>query len=269
MIHSIGLILLGVSMATNPTTWDSLAPGLELGHLRTQEGQTGGATVVVLRIDPRHWNLDFAGISQADGARSKTAREWCGQLGFAAAINAGMFETDYKTHVGYLRVGDHVNSGHVTGYKSVAAFGPNEGQPRPPFRIFDLDSPGVTVESIVRDYRLVAQNLRLIQRPGVGKWGPQEKRWSEAALGEDDRGRILFIFSRSPFSMHELNRILLASDLGLMAAQHLEGGPEAQLYVRAGDVDLELTGSFETGFREDDTNSAAWPVPNILGVRPR
>ena len=69
--------------------------------------------------------------------------------------------------------------------------------------------------------------------------------------------------------MHDLNQELLASDIGLVAAQHLEGGPEAQLCLRARETKLEMFGSYETFFREDDNNAVAWPVPNILGVRPR
>ena len=69
--------------------------------------------------------------------------------------------------------------------------------------------------------------------------------------------------------MHDLNQELPAADIGLVAAQHLEGGPEAQLYLQAGQTKLEMFGSYETFFREDDNNAAAWPVPNILGVRPR
>jgi len=55
--------------------------------------------------------------------------------------------------------------------------------------------------------------------------------------------------------MHDLNKELLASGIGLVAAQHLEGGPEAQLYLNAGGVQLEMFGSFETSFKENDTNS--------------
>jgi hypothetical protein len=56
---------------------------------------------------------------------------------------------------------------------------------------------------------------------------------------------------------------------GIVAAQHLEGGPEAQLYLHVGDVEMELFGSYETNFREDDDNEAPWPIPNVLGVRPK
>jgi len=69
--------------------------------------------------------------------------------------------------------------------------------------------------------------------------------------------------------MHDLNNELLAAGIGIVAAQHLEGGPEAQLYLHVGSLEMEMYGSYETSFRENDSNSAAWPVPNILGLRPR
>jgi hypothetical protein len=228
----------------------------------------GDARITVLRIDPALWELEYASINRTGEALGRTAREWCGKYKLTAAINAGMFAADFKTHLGYLEFRDKVYSRRVTNYQSVAAFHPRDGK-HPPFRIFDLDAPGVSMKSILKDYSSVIQNLRLIKRPGRNVWGKQEKKWSEAALGEDKEGRILFIFCRAPFSMRDLNRELLASGIGLVAAQHLEGGPETQLYFRAGKVEQELFGSFETFFKEDDGNTVPWPIPSVLGVRPR
>lgn len=257
-------------LASTSWSWRTLAPGMDLGTLRASaRPAVGDSIITVLRIDPERWSLEFAGVSRTAGARTKNAREWCESEGFVAATNAGMFLADYKTHVGYMRSGGHINSASVNHYNSVAAYGPRAGSGRPIFRIFDRDAPGGDVQSLARDYALVAQNLRLIKRPGVNAWGERERRWSEAALGEDDTGRILFIFSRSGYNMRELARILLDSDLGIVAAQHLEGGPEAQLYVRVGDFELGYCGSFETDFVENDSNTMAWPVPNVLGIRAR
>lgn len=228
----------------------------------------GDSRITVLRIDPARWDLDLVGQSRTGAAAGRTAKQWSTEHRLTAAINAGMFAADFKTHVGYMRAGGHVNNGKVNGYQSVAAFDPRR-KGLPGFRIFDLDATGITMPAILKDYASAVQNLRLIQRPRLNKWSRQEKRWSEAALGEDDRGRILFIFCRSPLSMHDLNRELLALPLGLVSAQHLEGGPEAQLYLRAGGVELELYGSFETGFSASDGNNVAWPIPNVLGVRPK
>lgn len=266
-------ILLGlVSVLTPGTTsgWQTLAPGMDLKvFTASKPSSVGDSRIVVVRIDPHLWELEFVGMSRSGEDAMQTVRAWSGKYNLSAAINAGMFLEDYKTHVGYLRFREHVNSGRMNPYQSIAAFDPRDGSDAPGFRIFDLDELGVSLEAILDDYASVVQNLRLIKRPGLNRWSEQPKQWSEAALGEDNGGRILFIFSRSPFSMHDLNHELLSADIGLVAAQHLEGGPEAQLYLRVGEVEFELTGSYETAFIENNGQAAAWPVPNVLGVRPR
>jgi hypothetical protein len=264
------LALLPALVAGTDSGWKTLALGMELGYVTAREPSTSGdSRIAVLRLDPKLWELAAIGVSQTGESSGHTAHEWCEKHKLVAAINAGMFEGDQKTHLGYMRFRDHVYAGHVNKYQSIAAFDPRDGKDVPRFHIFDLDSPGVTLPSIQQDYDSAVQNLRLVKRPGSNQWGQQLKKWSEAALGEDDAGRILFLFSRSPFSMHDLNQELLAAGIGLVAAQHLEGGPEAQIYVHAGSFELEMFGSYETSFKESDTNSVPWPVPNVLGVRPR
>ncbi|HXB21207.1 MAG TPA: hypothetical protein VNV88_07500, partial [Candidatus Solibacter sp.] len=88
--------------------------------------QVADSKITVVRIDPGLWELEFAGISRTGESTGHTAREWCQGSKFAAAINAGMYHTDAKTHVGYLRSGEHINSNQVTKYQSVAAFGPRD-----------------------------------------------------------------------------------------------------------------------------------------------
>ena len=66
-------------------------------------------------------------------------------------------------------------------------------------------------------------------------------------------------------SKDELAKILAAPGLRLTSALYVEGGPEASLYVAAGGVTVNEVGSYETGFREDDTNVAFWDIPNVVG----
>jgi len=265
---SLGLSTL--LLARPASDWKSIGSGMDLRYVAAKKpSSVGDSRIVILRMDPRQWQLEAVGITQTGESAGHTARDWSQSRNFSAAINAGMFDKDYKTHIGYMGFPSHINNSHRNAYQSVAAFEPRDSQSLPRFRIFDLDTPGIHFEDILRDYTSVLQNLRLVKRSGLNQWSPQERKWSEAALGEDDAGRILFIYSRSPFSMHDLNNELLAAGVGLVAAQHLEGGPEAQLYVHVGATEMELYGSYETSFSENDKNSAAWPVPNILGVRPR
>jgi hypothetical protein len=265
------ILVLGIlaqSALLQAADWNQLEPGMEFRWLvASNPSQVGDSRIAVVRIDPTMWELCFVARSQAGDTKGKTAREWAADQGFAVAINAGMFASDDKTHVGYMEARGHVNSSTVSGYQSVAAFDPRDPKKRPPFRIFDLDADGVTVQAIRVEYASLVQNLRLVKKLGENRWSNQEKKWSEAALGEDKSGRILFVFSRSPFSMHDLNRELLSAEIGLVALQHLEGGPEAQLFVKGGDVELELFGSYETAFQDNDGNKVPWPIPNVLGIR--
>ncbi len=267
----IMLLFAAIAVTTEATgAWTLLSPGLELGSFAVNKtSPAGNSRITIIRIDPNRWELVLTGSSWDDKPGNKTAREWCEAHGFTAAINAGMFATDYSTHVGYMASKGHVNSSHVNHYQSVAAFHPKKEKGLPAFRIFDLDDPGVTTDSILNDYTSVVQNLRLIKRPGENRWRRQNKKWSEAALGEDRSGRVLFIFTRSPFTMHDFNRELLALGIGVVAAQHLEGGPQAQFYLHIGNVRREMFGSYETTFREHDEKAVPWPIPNILGVRPK
>lgn len=264
-LQALGLVL--ASLPAVGQSWRTLEPGLDLGRFSIAGPQgSGAAAVVVVRADPEKFDLEFAGPKESSDDLGTTVRQWSQQKGFVAAINAGMFGTDLKTHVGYVRYRGKVHSSFVNSNLSVAAFDPKkDGLPR--FRIYDLDQAGVTLAKLKEDYGSLVQNLRLIKRPGENRWHPPGRRWGEAALGEDDQGRILFILVRRPFAMHELNERLLALPLGLVAAQHLEGGPEAQLFVAAGGEATEVVGSYDSWLPESET--ATWSVPNVLGLKPR
>jgi hypothetical protein len=270
-------LLLGLLLATHcvaqpaPSVpqgdWTPISAGMEIASFKTNHPTpVGDSTIVILRIEPAQWELVFLCISETGDENGLTAKQWCRKHDLVAATNAGMFDIDYRTHVGYLKNDSHVNNSTVNQYRSAVAASPSVAGSEP-IRIFDLDTD--PIETIISRYGRVAQNLRLIKRPGINRWSQQEKMWSEAALGQDASGRLLLIFCRSPYSMHDLNQILLSLPIDLVCAQHLEGGPEAQLYVRSGDVEYEFAGSYETGFNSSDRNTHAWPIPNALGIRKR
>lgn len=255
---------IGVALASDPAglDWRRLAPGLEFANVADR-----GVTFRILRIDPQHWQTVALAVS-ATGGEPRSAREWGQEFGLAAVINAGMFATDRRTHTGYFHTGSHVNNGVWVrrDYRQAACFEPRTTR-LPRFALVDLDS--VPPDSFVHRYEIVVQNLRLISRPGENRWEPSPRRWSEACLGEDAQGRMLWIFCRQPLAMHELNDRLLALPLSLVAAQHLEGGPGAQLWLNPETFAPEARAVFNRDFNLNESNTIRWPVPNVLGIRPR
>ena len=261
----LGLLLVAPVAGAIETPWIALGGGLELGRFTLLGQGSPGPVVHVLRIDPRRWELTLHGLPSGESG-GYTAREWSRREGLVAAINAGMYHADYRTHSGYMRADGTVLSRGANGYLSAAAFDPVDPQD-PPFRIFDLDDDPLA--AVLPRYRRVVQNLRLVKRPGENRWSPQDRRWSEAALGEDREGRALLIFCGAPLPLDKLIEALLSLPLGLVAAQHLEGGAQAQFFVAAGGQTVELVGGYEGIFLAPDPNRPAWPIPNVIGVRSR
>ena len=241
-------ILMAVSVQ-----WKPLQPGVELAIVPVD----AGAVLHVVRVDPGKAPLQVALASEAGGG-SQTAAEWCRKANLAVAINAGMFQTDHRSNVGYLRHGRHLNNPRFNSYRSVVAINPAEAV------WLDLDQTNATAG--LATYDIVVQNLRLIAGDRKNVWSQSANRWSEAALAIDSKGRLLFLFSRAPYSMRDFNALILRLPLDVTRAMHLEGGPEASLSIHVPGLDLDLCGSYETGFRPDDTNAQQWPIPNVLGV---
>lgn len=247
--------------------WISLADGVEYTTFVLEKGvEYDGGRLHIIRIDPEIAELEVFLASQHDG-KPRTAKQWVDEFNLIAAINAGMYAQDYRTNVGYLRNGEHLNNPkwHPQ-YKSVLAFGPMK-KGLPSATIVDLDSEG-SKESL-SDYKTLIQNLRLIKGNGINVWSASDKAWSEAAVAMDKQNRILFIFCMAPFNMREFNGILLSLPLDIVKAMHVEGGPEASLSIRSEKINLDLCGSYEASLIYEKTCSRQWQIPNVLGVKRR
>ncbi len=247
--------------------WKQIDEGLHYGDFTAPlKASTGDSKILIIRIDPKLYGFRLLSASElASSPPSLNVKEWTDKYKLIAAINAGMFQTDLKSNVGYMKNYSHVNNPrfHKT-YASVFAFNPKKAD-LPPAMVFDTDVKHM--KEIVAEYHTVIQNLRLIKRPRSERWAQQEKRWSEAALGQDQEGNILLIFSGSPYTMHELIKILLSLPIKLDCAMHLEGGPAASFYLRHNSIELSRVGRHElASIVVGDMNNEFLPIPNVIGI---
>ncbi len=250
--------------ALNLEGWQSLEIGLDLGDFRAHIlSDVGDSRITVLRIDPERFRLVLANASTMPDLRTRTAREWASDKGLVAAINASMYREDHRTSLGLMRGASHINNAVLTKDKAVLAFDPMSDAVAS-VQIIDRDCQDF--DTLRPQYGTLVQSIRMVDCHQQNVWGQQPTKWSTAAIGIDKSGRVLFLFTRSPYSTHNFIEILLRLPIDLYNAMYVEGGPEAQLYVNAGGVEVEKFGSFETGFFESDENDQAWPVPNIIGV---
>jgi hypothetical protein len=267
LIFSHSILAQDAEPAKAAADWRELAKGITLARFPVQDAKPH--EFVIVRIDPKVAKLQLL-TSAGQKHAGLPADEWAKKHELNVVINAGMFEPDHVTHTGLMKSGEEGFSGKLNSlYSSFAMFTPTENNDAA-FRIFDADAEQDMAglkETTYSKYQCILQNLRLIKRPGENRWKPQPKAWSEAALGEDGQGRALFVFCGAGLSMHDFNERLLKLPIGLVAAQHLEGGPEASLHIKCGGFELKCVGSYETGFNENYDNKEYWPIPNVIGVK--
>lgn len=253
------------AFAAPDATFTTLEPGLELGVFTSPVASShGDQQIRVLRADPKLWMVDV-GLAGEVGTTPQTAPRWLDRNpDWVAVINAGMFQTDYRTSVFQVKHGEHWNNRTwKSNASSVLVF---DGAPAALLDVNCDDWTGAqqTHGSWVQSYRL----LDCAQNPTWGHKGG--RKWSHALIGADDQGRLLFIHARSPWTTRQFTQILLQLPLGVKRLHYAEGGPEASLVVRHGGKDVvSEIGSYETGFKEDDDNDSFWGIPNVVALKRR
>lgn len=240
--------------------WQALEPGLEYALFDGPAADVGDRKIAVLRIDPARFELRLLNASAPNEGELRTARAWAYRAGASAAINASMFQEDFRSSVSLMRTRDHVNQRRLSKDKAVLAFDPLVSGV-PPVRIVDRDCEDFGQAE--RRYGSLVQSIRMISCDRRNVWAPSDRRFSTAAIGTDARGRVLFIHARSPWPVYELVKALLSLPIDVTQAMYVEGGPEAQLFARSGKHEIERVGGFEGAARTAE-NPRAWPVPNVV-----
>ncbi len=249
--------------AADSSPWEVLEPGLELGTFAGPPSVAGDSKIRIVRIDPARFSLQLLSASAPGEGKPRTARDWCARSGALAAINASMFLNDVRTSVGLMKTRAHVNNARLSKDNAVLAFDRLD-RALAPAQIIDRQCQDLGTLS--PGYGTLVQSIRMVSCDRKNQWAPAAKKWSTAAIGADRKGRVLFIHARSPWPVHDLVDALLALPIDLQRLMYTEGGPEAQLYLKAGKREVEALGSYETGFNENDDNTRAWEIPNVIAV---
>jgi hypothetical protein len=271
LLIAFGLVGAGADQqGSNPIAnsaggWQKLADGLELGIFDSpQPAEIGDSKVRILRIDPARYELKLLNASVSKKGRPLTAKQWCRQNGLVAAINASMYQEDFKTSVSYMRTRTHVNN-------------PRLREKDMTILAFDRLAAGVPRVKIIdrqcEDFRLwknkygsLVQSIRMISCKGKNVWRQQPKKYSTVAIGVDEADRVLFIHVGSPYSTHDLINILKKLPIEIARAMYTEGGPQAQLYIKTGAHEYDFTGHSEIDFSNKANSLFSWPIPNAVGV---
>ncbi len=195
------------------------------------------------------------------GKEPLTTREWASRHHLVAALNAGMFQKNGLTSVGFMKNFDHVNNPRLSKANTILAFNPVD-ESLPEIQIIDRECQDFN--DLRQKYRSFVQSIRMISCDRQNVWNSQDSRWSTLAVGMDTQGSILFMFSTTPHSVHDFTEILLSLPLSLKSAMYLEGGPQASLYLSTPKTTLQRDGAW--GGLEENSLQFSLPIPNVIGI---
>ncbi len=252
------------TVSNSDSAWKKLATGLELGVFRAPHpSEMGDSMIRVLRINPDRFKLRLLNASASENGHSLSAKQWCRQTGLVAAINASMYQADFKASVSLMRTKSHINNPRLSKDMTVLAF--DRHSPKVP-RVKIIDRQCEDFKTWKNKYATLVQSIRMISCTGKNVWTQQPQKWSTAAIGIDQRDRVLFIHVGSPYSTHDLINILKILPLNISRAMYTEGGPQAQLYIKVGNHEYEFVGGYKIDLKENTNTLFPRPIPNVVGI---
>jgi hypothetical protein len=250
-----------VQCETNP--WREVEEGLLVGEFEAQlKPPFRDARILVLRLDPQKYSFKLLSASENSG-RKMTVREWTEQYGLVGAFNAGMYQTDGATSVGYMKNFKHINNGRLNINNAVLAF--NRADASVP-EIQIIDRKCQDFGELKGKYQSFVQSIRMISCEQQNVWSQQPTGWSTLAIGMDKNNNVLVIFSQQSYSVHDLIEILLSLPISIYNAMYLEGGPQASLYFSTKDGMIERYGGWEGSPDSHNPLQILWPIPNVIGI---
>lgn len=246
------------------STWQNLEKGLDYAEFESpQKADNGDSIIRVLRISMQYYNLQLLNAAAEKKGKVKTAKQWSQNYQLVAAINASMYQTDNRTSVSYMKNEDYVNNAYVSKDKTVLAFNPLSNKPA----VKLIDRQCDDFHEWKKHYKTLVQNIRMISCTGENVWKPKNNKSSIAAIGVDHDDNVYFIHIRSQYSTYDAINHIKSLPIKLSGLMYVEGGPEAQLYINAGEIEREFYGSLSSKFTVN--NFFSWPIPNVIGVLPK
>ena len=260
------LLLTATGLRAGDGTWNQVLPGLEHAEFNgNQENGPQEFEISILRIEPDYFQFKLLSASQNHN-KQRTIKGWVRESGLLAGINAGMFWEDRLTSTGYMKNFEHFNNKIIhPDYGAFFVFNPLVGN-IDQVKLIDRNNTPDWKEQI-QQYATVVQNYRMISSKRKNVWVNKSKRFSVAAIGQDKDDRVLFIFSKTPSSIHDLNNRLLELPIGIQTCMFVEGGPVASMYLNNKTMKMEWAGLNKTTFWSQ-VPGTMYQIPNVIGIVP-
>lgn len=254
----------------NYANWTTLTEGMEYREIAAPiKSFIGDSKLAILRMDPAQFKFDLLSATQHDSI-AKSVQAWSDSFDLIVAFNAGMYDLNKPLiSRAYLQNGKHLNNGQLLeNFNLMMALGPKPKCQRSNIEVLDLTCANWEQER--NNFTGFAQGLRMIDCNATPMyWQKKIQSCSMLVAAEDEKGWFYLIFTRSPYTHNQMIDFIKQMPGGLHDAIYLEGGPETSLLIDVNGHYIQKVGSWVSTTWESDANKHFWPLPNIVGVRPK
>ena len=203
------------------TGWQVLRPGLERRLVTIQrEGAAFPEKFYMLRIDSDYFRFS---VGYHPGEPQRLA-DWMNETGALIVVNGGYFTESWEA-LGAVFIGGQPYGTSYQGFGGMLTITESDTELR-----WLSQRPFNVQESIINGL----QSFPMLVTPGNQIGYPDEDGIParRTVIAQDRQGRFLFVVASSgTYTLHQLSRFLVASDLDLEIALNLDGGSSTGLIL--------------------------------------
>jgi uncharacterized protein YigE (DUF2233 family) len=258
-----GMPLFAGEWTHSPPEWRSLGPGLNFTEIQVYRNNASVETLAVVKVDP----ANFAFRVMHHAPQSITA--WQQELGAPVVFNASYYCRNHLPCGLILSNGKAIGPRHNSQMRGMFVAEPKGLSPDiPRATILDLTINPINIHTLPWTQGVQSYPL-LLDYKGNIRVRTSHKTAQRTVIAIDRNGYILiFNTNEAYFTLHDFAHFLKASGLEIDSALNLDGGTEAQLYIKTQDFEKFSPSSWGSRLGSLLDQKKFW-LPTVVGVFPR
>ncbi|MBI4642833.1 MAG: phosphodiester glycosidase family protein [Deltaproteobacteria bacterium] len=243
--------------------WRALGRGLSFAEIQVFRQNEPVDTLAVVKVDPA------SNAFRVQHHKPQSITAWQKELGAPVVFNASYYSKDNQPCGLILSNGNPMGPRRNTQMRGMFVAEPKGLSPDiPRATILDLTITPISVKTLPWTQGVQSYPLLLDYKGRIRVWNsPKTAQRTVIAI---DRHSYIMIFNTNEayFTLYDFAHFLKASTLEIDSALNLDGGTEAQLYIKTQDFEKISPSSWESRLGNLLDQHKFW-LPTVVGVFPR
>ena len=259
----LGTPLMAGEWAHTPPEWRALGRGLNFTEIQVFRKEKPVESLAVVKVDPAY------NAFQVLHGQPRSITLWQQELGAPVIFNASYYCRNAQPCGLVLSNGKPIGPKHNSRMRGMFVAEPKGLSPDiPRATILDLTITPINVKTLPWTQGVQSYPL-LLDYKGHIRVRSSAKTAQRTVIAIDRNGYILiFNTNQAYFTLRDFANFLKASALEIDSALNLDGGTEAQLYIKTKDFEEFSPASWESRLGNLLDQKKFW-LPTVVGVFPR